>query len=201
MNGPKFFYGKVSYVSVVMSKTQKPIRNRSRRFSIFPPLYFWVVSIGRVFQTCLRAFFHICIVLLWVMNEWLPFFWSLSESSWASSSLAQIQSLWADNSEENRYPPRSHDCQPEKTEFAQDFGLAQEDLERREKNANHKRTMHMWENALKHVWNTRPIETTQKLIDSMPKVMKATIKEGEKQNIEFRMWFRNHFEQFWFLYI
>ena len=79
--------------------------------------------------------------------------------------------------EENGYPPRSHDCQPEETEFAEDFELAQEDLERREKNAKHKRTMHirMWKNALEHVWNTRPIEHTQKLIDRMPKVMKAII--------------------------
>ena len=35
--------------------------------------------------------------------------------------------------EENGYPPRSHDCQPEETEFAQAFEEAQEDLERREK--------------------------------------------------------------------
>ena len=41
--------------------------------------------------------------------------------------------------------------------------------------------MHMWKNALEHVWNTRPIEPTQKLIDRMPKVMKAIIeaKEGK----------------------
>ena len=35
--------------------------------------------------------------------------------------------------------------------------------------------MHMWKNALEHVWNTRPIEHTQKLIDRMPKVMEAII--------------------------
>ena len=78
---------------------------------------------------------------------------------------------------ENGYPPRSHDCQPEETEFAEDFELTQENLERREKNVNHKRTMHMWKNALEHVWNTRPIEHThrKKLIDRMPKFMKAII--------------------------
>ena len=59
--------------------------------------------------------------------------------------------------EENGYPLRSHDCQPEETEFAEDLELAQEDLERREKNAKHKRTVHMWKNTLEHVWNTRPI--------------------------------------------
>ena len=42
--------------------------------------------------------------------------------------------------EENGYPKRSHDCQPEETEFAH-VG----------KNVNHKRTMHMWKNALEHV--------------------------------------------------
>ena len=82
---------------------------------------------------------------------------------------------------ESSYPPRSYECQPKKAEFAQDFELAQKDLERREKNAKHKRTMHMWKNALEHVWNTRPIEPTQKLIDRMPKVMKAIIEaEGGK---------------------
>ena len=35
--------------------------------------------------------------------------------------------------EENGYPPRSHDCQPEETEFAQSFEEAQQDLESREK--------------------------------------------------------------------
>ena len=48
--------------------------------------------------------------------------------------------------------------------------------------------MHMWKNALEHVWNTRPIEPTQKLIDRMPKVMKAIIEaKGGKQNIELGM--------------
>ena len=83
--------------------------------------------------------------------------------------------------EENGYSPRSHDCQAEETEFAQSFEEAQQDLERREKNAKHKRTMHMWKNALEHAWNTRPIEHTQKLIDRMPKVMEAIIEvEGRK---------------------
>ena len=96
-----------------------------------------------------------------------------------------------ENREENGYPPRSHDCQPEETEFAQAFEEAQEDLERREKNANHKRTMHMWKNVLEHVWNTRPIEHTQKLIDRMPKVMEAIIEaEGGKRNIEFSIQFK-----------
>ena len=65
---------------------------------------------------------------------------------------------------------------------------AQEDLERREKNANHKRTMHMWKNALEYVWNTRPIEHTQNLMGRMPKVMEAIIEaEGGKT----KYWIQN----------
>ena len=60
-------------------------------------------------------------------------------------------------------------------EFATSFELAQEDIERRDKNAGHKRTMHMWKNAFNQMWNTRPIEETQKLIDRMPKIMEAII--------------------------
>ena len=71
---------------------------------------------------------------------------------------------------ENGYPPRSDDCLPAETEFAEQFELAQE-----KKLAHHKRTMLMWKNALTHTWNTRPIEETQKLIDRMPKIMKAII--------------------------
>ena len=58
--------------------------------------------------------------------------------------------------EENGYPARSHDCQPAETEFAEDFELSQQDVERREKNAKKKRTMVMWKNSLKHVWETQP---------------------------------------------
>ena len=74
---------------------------------------------------------------------------------------------------------------PVETEFAGGFELAQEDVERREKSAGHKRTMHMWKNALNHMWNTRPIEETQKLIDRMPKIMEAIIEaKGGRQNID-----------------
>ena len=75
---------------------------------------------------------------------------------------------------------------PVETEFAGGFELAQEDVERREKNAGHKRTMHMWKSALNHLWNTRPIGETQKPIDRMPNIMEAIIKAtGGRQNIEF----------------
>ena len=104
------------------------------------------------------------------------------ENPWVNPPFHDVHVfLIHEDREENGYPPRSHDCQPEETEFAQTFETAKQDLERREKNANHKRTMHMWKNALEHVWNTRPIEHTQKLIDRMPKVMEAIIEaEGGK---------------------
>ena len=48
--------------------------------------------------------------------------------------------------------------------------------------------MHMWKNALEHVWNTRPIKPTQKLIDRMPKVMKAII---EAKGGKTKYWIQN----------
>ena len=36
--------------------------------------------------------------------------------------------------DENGYPPRSHDCMPAETEFANAFEEAQLDVERRERN-------------------------------------------------------------------
>ena len=81
----------------------------------------------------------------------------------------------------NGYPPRSHDCQPAEVEFADSFEESQLDVERREKNRGKKRTMVMWKNALTHVWETRPIEHTQKLIDRLTKIMNAIIEvEGER---------------------
>ena len=53
---------------------------------------------------------------------------------------------------------RSHDCMSAEIEFAGGSELDQEDVERREKNAGLKRTMYMWKNALKNVWNTRPVK-------------------------------------------
>ena len=82
--------------------------------------------------------------------------------------------------EANGYPPRSHGCMPTETEFAGGFEPAQEDVERRKKNAGHERTMHMWKNAL-NIWNTRPIKETRKLTDRMPNIMKGIIEaEGRK---------------------
>ena len=81
----------------------------------------------------------------------------------------------------NGYPPRSHDCMPNETEFANVFYEAQLDLERREKNANKERTMMMWKNALQNTWDQRPIQEVQKLFDRQPMIMKAIIEaEGER---------------------
>ena len=63
----------------------------------------------------------------------------------------------------------------DETEFAETFQDAQEDLERREKNRNKRRTMMMWKNALDEQWRNRRIEATQKIIDRQPKIMRAII--------------------------
>ena len=76
---------------------------------------------------------------------------------------------------ESGSPPRNHDCMPNETEFAETFQDAQEDLERREKNRNKRRTMMMWKNALDNEWETRSIEATRKIIDRQPKIMRAII--------------------------
>ena len=46
--------------------------------------------------------------------------------------------------EEDGYPPRSHDCMPDETEFSEVFEDAQEGLEGREKNRRKRRSMAMW---------------------------------------------------------
>ena len=82
---------------------------------------------------------------------------------------------------ENGYPPRSHDCMPAETEFANAFKEAQLDLERREENRNQKRTMKMWRNAITTTWKNRPIEEIQKLINRQPMIMKKIIEvDGER---------------------
>ena len=76
---------------------------------------------------------------------------------------------------------RSHDCQPCETDFEEDFMLAQQDVERMEKNSSKRRTMVMWKNAVTSVWKKRPVTQTQKRIDRMPKIMRAIMEaEGFK---------------------
>ena len=64
---------------------------------------------------------------------------------------------------------------PAETEFANSFEDAQVDVERREKNANKRRTMQMWRNAVEHTWETRPMSEIHKLIDRQPKIMHSII--------------------------
>ena len=85
--------------------------------------------------------------------------------------------------EANGYPPRNHGCMPTETEFAGGFESAQEDVERRKKNAGHEPTMHMWNDAL-NIWNTRPIKETRKLIDRMPNIMKDIIEAERRKGIK-----------------
>ena len=56
----------------------------------------------------------------------------------------------------NGYPPRSHDCKPDKTEFAETFQDAQENLERREENAN---TFHNFYVCFPIDTSTKPLVT------------------------------------------
>ena len=72
-----------------------------------------------------------------------------------------------------KYAPRSHESNPYETEFANSFQDAQLDVERREKNANKRRTMLMWRHAVEHTWETRPISEIQKLVDRQPKILQA----------------------------
>ena len=84
--------------------------------------------------------------------------------------------------QENGYPPRSHDCMPCETEFAEVFEEYQVDLERREANLNKTRTMQMCKNALDHVWATRPTEATRMILDCQPKIIRAIIDgDGERK--------------------
>ena len=64
---------------------------------------------------------------------------------------------------------------PDETESAETFQDAQDDLKRREKNRNKRRTMMMWKNVLDEQWRNRPIEATRKIIDRLPKIMRAII--------------------------
>ena len=90
---------------------------------------------------------------------------------------------------EGKYPPRSHDCMPPETEFANSFEDAQVDVERREKNANKRRTMQMWRNAVEHTWETRPMSEIHKLIDRQPKIMHSIIEcEGGRTCYNWEIW-------------
>ena len=82
---------------------------------------------------------------------------------------------------DNGYPPRSHECMSNQTEFANSHEDTQLDIERKEKNIGHRRTMKMWKNVIEHLWNKPPIQEVRKLIDRQPKMMQAIIDvEGDR---------------------
>ena len=69
---------------------------------------------------------------------------------------------------ENGYPPRSHDCMPNETEFAETFQDAQEHLKRRENNRNKRRTTMMWNTRLTMSGKPALLKQLEKLlIDSL----------------------------------
>ena len=76
-------------------------------------------------------------------------------------------------SHENGYPPRSHDCQPVETHFANVYHEAQLKLEDAERNRS--RSMLMWKNSLDSTWENWPLEEIRKLISRQPEVMKKII--------------------------
>ena len=71
--------------------------------------------------------------------------------------------------------PRSHDCQPAETHFANVFHEAQLKLEDAERKRGRTRSMVMWKNALDSVWENWPQEEIQKLIDRQPQIMEKII--------------------------
>ena len=81
-------------------------------------------------------------------------------------------------SHENGYPPRSHDCQPAETHFANVFHEAQVKLEDAEKKRSRPRSMMMWKYALDSTWNNWPLEEIQKLIDRQPEIMEKIVELG-----------------------
>lgn len=83
--------------------------------------------------------------------------------------------------EVNGYPPRSHDCMPCETEFANCFEEAQLDVDRREKNRRQKRTMKMWKNAIPYTWENRGLVVLRKLINKQPKIMQTIIEHDGAQ--------------------
>ena len=76
---------------------------------------------------------------------------------------------------ENGYPPRSHDCNPCETYFANIFTKAQERLEWREDHGNKTRTMLMWKYSLDKTIGDYEIAEVRKLIDRQQKIMDAII--------------------------
>ena len=81
----------------------------------------------------------------------------------------------------NGYPPRSHDCMPAETHFANIFHQAQLNVEDKERKHCRPRSMIMWKNSLVKTWENCALEEVQKLIDRQPKIMQKIIEvEGRR---------------------
>ena len=92
-------------------------------------------------------------------NVWITAY-ALIHPNYSNGAIAdalQKEHMFKDR-QDNSYPPRSHDCTPNETEFTNAHEEAQFDVERREKNIKHRRTMKMWKNSVEQVWKNRPIE-------------------------------------------
>ena len=97
-----------------------------------------------------------------------------------------------ENREENGYPPRSHDCQPEETEFAQAFEETQEDLERREKKIPTISEQSICGRMCANIFGTHGrLNTLKSSLIACQKSWKQSLKlRGGKRNIEFRIQLR-----------
>ncbi len=87
------------------------------------------------------------------------------------------------------YPPRSHDCMPAETHFANIFHRAQCDLTEKERKRSRSRSMMMWKNSLDYTWDNCPLEEIQKLIDRQPMIMEKII---EVDGARTRFWRELH---------
>ena len=72
----------------------------------------------------------------------------------------------------------SHEFNPCETFFANAFGIAQEDLERREKNRNKTRTMAMWRNAIKKTFDDFDVKEIRKIINRQPMIAADVCENG-----------------------
>ena len=72
-------------------------------------------------------------------------------------------------SHENGYPPRSHDCQPVETHFANVYHEAQLTLEDAERKRNRSRSMVMWKYALDSTWENWHLQKVRTLVDKHQK--------------------------------
>ena len=119
--------------------------------------------------------FHSKMITEFMKRNGVQIYWGSGKNVWVPVIRISYSKWTFEDKDDSGYPSRSHECQPEETEFANAYEDAQLDLERREKNLRKKWTMLMWHNAIEHTWETQLIGKVQKLIDRQPMVMKAII--------------------------